>query len=1611
MKNLPINSDKKFKYSITFQSWDEESLEVGQTNNQGFIEKDEVDTIGEILHKANSDYGIYMPVSFGTWESTEPIEDKDYFEKGIKTYFGLHLKNEDGTEISEEENDFITFLLSDGRLEIDKFREYAVGGLVAGAIAIGIGGLIAYYYFKGKKKASNKNNAKEVEHNDIKYPIKDAWRREHKLHNKEEDYEVPKRKRKRVSYAEGGLLQGITSRQYFLVVKNWVYFTFNFPSKFVTEMPEFHQDKWGVLYSKYGALSVAPSFWKSVSKDIQLYISNWIRNNYVNSQSEKEELNAISEKDYFDIIFHWNLFCQNPPMNFIEGVFGNEGEHFEHKWVRSYERAGAIGSMNKFFTELSVDNQEKLTNWVYKNFKPMNFAGGGLLSQEELEKNAEIYFSENYNLSKSELLKDLEKYTQMKEDLNEKRITPRQVVGTGYVNARKVANEWINGRIQMTSYLINHFDEKNRLTEQQREQGQFAGGGSLDLSMREKAEMYSYLDDNNWTLESFMARFNKDEEEADDIIMSWAKSRGYDKKSKGGDTTLNKNIMKKTKGSYAGGGSTDLEYSDILNVLQSKIEDSIDEIPNEYENSDTYTGEEIEHEYRDGFIPYTDGGYQAHWFEFISQMFGAGYTLPTKQLEDEMQRQIKYSFDSAKENFIEKYPEIVEELGEENIDYHSLYEAGYGEEAEELSSDEMDMMSEDTILMRIFANYYNPDNSRAKDGKHTIRLFGDVNLESPYHRTGNLDDSYEYEFTFDSIAELESEMDKGLEKVISWFKGDMYNDSTTEMKVRRMADGGRVTTNEDVLKSFLTSTKEVKANNLSTHFNQSENTLLLRNYGTIIAGRKTTDDEYATIKYCYTTKTKYSVTTTKILNQLKALAVKMGYTISDACSFANGGMAGLKEGVYNVNRYTLTLKKESGDNWKVTIYDNVKKATKIDKILPQQLAFLESLKIGKVFAGGGEAGNPFDDEDIAVYMCETQFGDDWFDGEDYRDENVEAYYQAVHQYIKYLQGNLKLAKNETPLYEGNLDNEDKKFIKDSLKESRYVSKNNLFAGGGEAGSSKFYAVSFWLKDGLDAQNWIKENGLTNYEVEIDEGDEEINGNGYRVNVFDLGKGKYNTLSDLDSVVDIMIEDEEEYAGGGYINKHQKEAIDIFIKKDLGINNPKDYTQKQLSDMVIKGYNSNEIEIGGSKIGEDFEKEIKQYISEKYAGGGKVKGIKKKAEKLLEQSINYRWVSTDMGSGWSFELESPLDRSVFNVIEQHTYLDEFSPEDAGFEDWDNESKEQQEYYYEEWKEEFFQGAFENFKEKCMKHLDDFVEYIQQAKEYQDEMNEYAEGGELKVGSVVIGKAGSRIPAKEVGEIIEINGEKAIVNWRYGLGENKTHKISELMYAGNNEYAEGGEVEDWMEEALESLIEETGFDELEITMVSDNGNEFYCTDGDTEYRVFKTEDDAEEKAIEQVREDMEESPENFNQDFIKDYIDGREYFEDALNEMNYSYAYDIQSEKDDKYESRLIAEMVEWGILDDVDAHSSNAEEIANDNIDDFVTLLTNEQLGQGNNGLDYFISNFGEEETMKMVIDNNLIDIDEASKDAVQTDGIGHFLSYYDGETLYLKDDCVAYRVN
>jgi hypothetical protein len=225
MKEPLIKVNRVFKYSITFQETNDESREVSDFSDSGFIIENETDEIGDILKLAQQTYGIYYPIAFGVWESTTPEHNAKYFEKGIETYYGLFIKNEDGTDITEEEYDFITFLLSDGNYNKSQFTDYAVGGVVLGALALGVGGLIGYYYFKNKKsskKDSVDSRAKFVIHKingkDRKFPIKDAWTKEHYHDNEDEDYEVEPSKRKvparNRKFVNGG---GVDEVKYFYI--------------------------------------------------------------------------------------------------------------------------------------------------------------------------------------------------------------------------------------------------------------------------------------------------------------------------------------------------------------------------------------------------------------------------------------------------------------------------------------------------------------------------------------------------------------------------------------------------------------------------------------------------------------------------------------------------------------------------------------------------------------------------------------------------------------------------------------------------------------------------------------------------------------------------------------------------------------------------------------------------------------------------------------------------------------------------------------------------------------------------------------------------------------------------------------------------------------------------------------------------------------------------------------------------------------------------------------------------------------------------------------------------------------------------------------------------
>ena len=138
---------------------------------------------------------------------------------------------------------------------------------------------------------------------------------------------------------------------------------------------------------------------------------------------------------------------------------------------------------------------------------------------------------------------------------------------------------------------------------------------------------------------------------------------------------------------------------------------------------------------------------------------------------------------------------------------------------------------------------------------------------------------------------------------------------------------------------------------------------------------------------------------------------------------------------------------------------------------------------------------------------------------------------------------------------------------------------------------------------------------------------------------------------------------------------------------------------------------------------------------------------------------------------------------------------------------------------------------------------------------------------------------------------------------------------------------------------------------------------------------------------------------------------------MRESEEFYADDIESEDDNEYGNRLIHEMYDEGILEDDDFEKDEDGEIdytrVKETVDidskkeDFVDKLV-ENMGDA---VEWYRSEFGEDELARTVRDNNLIDADAVAEEAIDWDGVEHFLASYDGEEIELDDGWYAYRTN
>ena len=171
-------------------------------------------------------------------------------------------------------------------------------------------------------------------------------------------------------------------------------------------------------------------------------------------------------------------------------------------------------------------------------------------------------------------------------------------------------------------------------------------------------------------------------------------------------------------------------------------------------------------------------------------------------------------------------------------------------------------------------------------------------------------------------------------------------------------------------------------------------------------------------------------------------------------------------------------------------------------------------------------------------------------------------------------------------------------------------------------------------------------------------------------------------------------------------------------------------------------------------------------------------------------------------------------------------------------------------------------------------------------------------------------------------------------------------------------------------------------------------------------------AEEDTRQLIEDDMGITGINFDYlGGIEKYVD-EDWFRDAERESFEFYCEDIATESSRDYDNRLVEECYDVGVIDDDDF-----EKDADGNPDYNECLLDESELTDRyvdyhldsiSDFIEEFKFQFGEDEFNRVVMDNNLIDINELVEDIVSTDGPANSLARYDGNEVEYDFDGITY---
>jgi len=220
-----------------------------------------------------------------------------------------------------------------------------------------------------------------------------------------------------------------------------------------------------------------------------------------------------------------------------------------------------------------------------------------------------------------------------------------------------------------------------------------------------------------------------------------------------------------------------MNFSNIPKDLNVAILEAFEAISTEYaDNELSYSEVEpqrVNHTGYDGFMPYSNGGYDLMMPTNLNQVWGSG-TYPEheptrieidKTIDDALKDALKAFCEQNTEALAKHFtPEQIEKANNDDINYHDLYNKSDGYLAERLSEFETEYLEEGgTFWYQLRALYFNADNYHNESGEDEVYFMAGTNTDYEYGRENGFNLSFEQtvkikDLTVDSIGKLVKKM-------------------------------------------------------------------------------------------------------------------------------------------------------------------------------------------------------------------------------------------------------------------------------------------------------------------------------------------------------------------------------------------------------------------------------------------------------------------------------------------------------------------------------------------------------------------------------------------------------------------------------------------------------------------------------------------------------------------------------------------------------------------------------------------------------------------------------------------------------------------------------------